>query len=73
MSMPAIDIESLTPSERLELIGRLWDSLPDSEVPVSDHERQVLDGRLDRIERDGPAGTPWADIEARWRSERTGG
>lgn len=31
--MQTLDIELLTPSERLELIGRLWNSL-DTEAPT---------------------------------------
>ena len=71
MSEPAIDITALSPEERLELIGRLWDSLSDEDVPLSREERDLLDERLDRLERDGPSGVPWEDIAARWKRERS--
>ena len=69
MSLPAIDVDRLTPFERLELIGRLWDSLEDGDVPVSRRERSLLDERLDRIERDGPSGVHWTEINASWKAE----
>jgi putative addiction module component (TIGR02574 family) len=51
MGHPAIDIDSMPPEERLELIGELWDSLrcvPDS-IPVPDSHRDELDARLEII------------------------
>ena len=53
-----IDITSLTAQERLELLGRLWDSLsshPDA-LPLTDAQRAELDRRLDELDRDGPTG-----------------
>jgi putative addiction module component (TIGR02574 family) len=62
MSKPALDIEELTPEERLELIERLWDSLSDDEVPLTDPQRQELDHRLDALDREGPVGIPWEQV-----------
>ena len=62
MSKPALDIEQLTPEERLELIERLWDSLSDDEVPLTDPQRQELDHRLDALDREGPVGVPWEQV-----------
>jgi putative addiction module component (TIGR02574 family) len=62
MSKPALDIEQLTPEERLELIERLWDSLSDEEVPLTDSQRQELDHRLDALDREGPVGIPWEQV-----------
>ena len=53
MGHPAIDIDSMAPEDRLELIGELWDSLqrtPDS-IPFPDAHRKELDARLDAIDR----------------------
>jgi putative addiction module component (TIGR02574 family) len=53
MGHPAIDIDSMPPEERLELIGELWDSLrrtADS-IPVPDSHRDELDARLEAIDR----------------------
>ncbi|HKP62748.1 MAG TPA: addiction module protein [Polyangiales bacterium] len=62
MSKSALDIEQLTPEERLELIERLWDSLSDEEVPLTDPQRQELDHRLDALDREGPVGIPWEQV-----------
>lgn len=48
MGHPAIDIDSMPPEDRLQLLGELWDSLrrvPDS-IPVPDTHRDELDARL---------------------------
>jgi len=65
---PPIDISSLSPEERLELIGRLWDSLDAVQVDLTEEQRSELDRRLDALEATGPVGSPWADVEARIRS-----
>jgi len=62
MSKAAVDIDQLTPEERLDLIERLWDSLSDDEVPVTDAQRQELEHRLDALDRDGPVGVPWEQV-----------
>ena len=72
MSQPAIDITALTAEQRLELIGRLWDSLTDEQVPLSTEERVILDERLDQLERDGSRGVPWEKLRSRWARERGG-
>ena len=73
MGEPAIDVNKLTPAERLELIGLLWDSLQDTQTPVSDGEKRILDERMERIEREGPTGTSWDEVKARWMRERNSG
>jgi putative addiction module component (TIGR02574 family) len=53
-----IDIQSLSPAQRLELIELLWDSLaatPDA-IPFTEAQRAELDRRLDELDRDGPSG-----------------
>ena len=72
-----IDIATLTPDERLELIEQLWNSLsstPD-EVPFSNAHREELDRRLDELEREGPTGIPTGipaeDVLSRLRSRHS--
>lgn len=62
MSKAAFDIEQLSPGERLDLIEKLWDSLSDDDVPLSDAQRQELDHRLDALDREGPVGVPWEQV-----------
>lgn len=62
VAKPALDIEELTSEERLELIGQLWDSLDDGEVPLTEAQRGELDRRLDDLDREGPVGVPWEQV-----------
>ena len=52
--------------ERFELARVLWGSVEaewDS-LPVTDHERQLLDESLEAYYRDPEAGTPWPEAKA---------
>jgi putative addiction module component (TIGR02574 family) len=61
MEMSAmIDIQALSPDQRLQLIELLWDSLsptPDA-IPLTQEQRAELDRRLDDLDREGPVGIP---------------
>ncbi len=70
VSMAAIDISILSPEERLELLGQLWQSLaatPDA-IPLTDAQREELDRRLDDLEQEGPVGISWEEVVRRIRS-----
>jgi putative addiction module component (TIGR02574 family) len=62
-----LDLESLTIPERLELIGRLWDSITDSgaEAPVPDWHLRELAARHAAAEAQPEAGVPWEEVKAR--------
>lgn len=70
MSKPDIDIASLTPAERLNLLEELWDSLASapSAVPLTSAQRAELDRRLDDLDVEGPIGIPWDEVLSRIRS-----
>jgi putative addiction module component (TIGR02574 family) len=53
-----IDIQALSPAQRLELIELLWDSLSSTPeaIPFTDAQRAELDRRLDELDREGPVG-----------------
>ena len=68
-----IDIATLTPNERLDLIEQLWESLsstPDA-VPFSDAHREELDRRLNELDREGPTGIPVEEVLNRLRTRHT--
>ena len=68
----AIDIATLSPEERLKLLEQLWDSLsstPDA-VPLTKPQQQELDRRLDELDREGPSGIPWEEVQRRISSRR---
>lgn len=69
MGHPAIDIDSMPPEDRLELIGELWDSLrklPDA-IPVPQSHRDELDARLDALERGDAELVDWDEARRRMR------
>jgi putative addiction module component (TIGR02574 family) len=59
----------LTVEQRLELIGELWDSIPDSldELPVPDWHREELERRLTAADADPDAAIPWEEVKRRLR------
>ena len=59
-----IDIRSLSPAQRLELIELLWDSLASTPeaIPFTDAQRAELDRRLDELDREGPTGIPAEEV-----------
>lgn len=66
------DVLELPVSERLELVGDIWDSIaqvPDR-VELTDSQRAELDRRLEAYRRDPKAGSPWSDVKARILSSR---
>jgi putative addiction module component (TIGR02574 family) len=64
MSAPPLDITRLTPQERLDLIGELWDSLTAETVPLTPAQQAELDQRLATFEDDRRAGISWEDLDA---------
>ena len=43
-------VTTLSPADRLELIGVVWDTLSPEDLPVTDAERKLLDARLADME-----------------------
>ena len=64
MSKPALNIDSLSPKERLRLIEELCESLSESPeaLTLTDAQREELDRRLNDLERSGPQGIPWEEV-----------
>ena len=70
MGDSALNISQLSVVERLDLIGELWDSIPNADVPLGEEERAILDVRLDALDAKGSVGIPWTELKARWEQER---
>ena len=45
-------VVSLSPEDRLQLIGVVWDTLAPEDLPVTNAERALLDDRLAEMESD---------------------
>jgi putative addiction module component (TIGR02574 family) len=61
------DLLALTVSERIELVGDLWDSIAavPEQVELTESQKAELDRRL-REHQDNPkAGSPWEQVKAR--------
>ena len=64
------NLSHLTVPQRLELIGRLWDSIPDEEAiatAVPDSHREELDRRLAGADADPEHSVPWEQVKASLR------
>jgi putative addiction module component (TIGR02574 family) len=62
--MANLDISRLTPKERLDLIGELWDSLSAADVRLTPAHEAELDRRLSTFDVDRREAIPWEDIDA---------
>lgn len=61
--------KQLTPADRLDLIGELWQTLDHDELPVSDAERAMLDERLSDLTAHPSSGRPWDEFASEFRSQ----
>lgn len=63
MEARAFEVDSLSADERIELMGRLWDSLdPAVAAPISAELGAELDRREAEADDKPEAGDSWADI-----------
>ena len=71
MSQPVreLDIDQLSVPQRLDLITRLWDSIPNSTdaLPIPDWHRQELARRLAAADAAPEEAIPWEEVQARLR------
>lgn len=58
------DITKLSAAERLSLIGELWDSISDADVPLPAAQRDELIRRLGTFEKDKKQATSWDSLKA---------
>ena len=68
LTMTTLEIARLSPQERLDLIGALWDSLAPEEVALTPAQDDELTRRMATFDADARQATPWEDIEADWKS-----
>ena len=60
----------LSPSERLELIEALWDTLAEQDLPVTPEEQALLDARLADMDANPNDQSPWEEVKARLKQRR---
>ena len=63
--------QPLTVEQRLELIGELWDGIPDTPdaLPIPEWHQEVLRQRLAAADADPKAAIPWEEVERQLRDE----
>jgi len=59
--------KQLSPADRLELIGELWQSLNPDDLPLTETEKSLLDERLAEADANPNAGRTWEEVEAELR------
>jgi putative addiction module component (TIGR02574 family) len=57
-----LDIDALTPAEKLELVERLWDSLTPDDLPLTAAQSAELDRREALLQADPTRGRPWREV-----------
>jgi putative addiction module component (TIGR02574 family) len=55
----------LSPSDRLELIEALWETLSEEDTPVTPEERALLDARLADLDANPEDQSPWSEVRTR--------
>lgn len=63
------DFQGLTSPQKLEVIGQLWDSIPDSidDLPLPESHRDELERRLESADANPEAAIPWDQLRDRLR------
>jgi putative addiction module component (TIGR02574 family) len=58
------EISRLSPRERLNLIEQLWDSLSESEIPLTSAQQVELERRLAKTDHDRAQAITWDRLKA---------
>ena len=54
----------LPAADKLELIGKIWDSIELRDIELTDEHRRILDERLRRYEANSTEGRSWEEVKA---------
>ncbi|MGC9989976.1 MAG: addiction module protein [Terriglobales bacterium] len=69
-SLNSDELARLSPEERLALIGQLWDSLHDAEVPLPEAQQVELARRLSSLDQDRAQSVTWEQLRAELERRR---
>ena len=59
------EINRMSPAERLSLIGDLWDSLEDVDVPLPAAQQAELERRLENFDAEAARAITWGQFKAK--------
>ncbi len=67
MNTSVADILELSVTDRLQIVGDIWNSIAadSSDLPLSEELKKELDLRLDAYEDDSDSGVSWDELEKR--------
>lgn len=59
--------QGLSTAEKILLAEELWDSIVEDEsnIGITEDQKQILDKRLDAFDKDGDRGSPWVIVKKR--------
>jgi putative addiction module component (TIGR02574 family) len=69
-SLNSDELARLSPEERPALIGQLWDSLRDTEVPLPEGQQAELSRRLSSLDQDRTQAVTWEQLRAELAKRR---
>ncbi len=58
-------VKTLSATDRLELISAVWETLSPEETAVTEEEKAMLDARIQDLEANPAAQSPWPEVQAR--------
>ena len=69
--LTTLDIDSLIVEQKLDLIGQLWDSIPDEAMPpLTAAQLRELDRRIAKADANPHLGRPWKEVKVRLLSRK---
>jgi putative addiction module component (TIGR02574 family) len=71
MAINLAEILELPVEQRLKLVEAIWESIaefPDA-IPLTEAQKRELDRRIEDLERNPDAGSPWSEVKARILSD----
>lgn len=66
------EVLQLPVPERIRIVEAIWDSIADTPdaIELSDEQRAELDRRLESLEKNPDAGSPWSEVRDRiWQGQ----
>ncbi len=70
MALPKLDVQALTPEERLLLIEKLWDSLDNDHVDLTAAQQAEVERRLDDMDVNPDDVISWSEAQRRIRERK---
>jgi putative addiction module component (TIGR02574 family) len=70
VTLEQFGLDRLSPDERLELLGLLWDSLGEATFTPPEWHIRELERRRAAAEANPSAGIPWDEFKTRWLGQQ---